>query len=80
MARQRLGPIGGLLTGKRAASRLLSRTRRMVPCARLELTSGECSGIEGRPTWYVNGVRTDRPFDVDCLGSAIMQQLGGRVR
>jgi protein-disulfide isomerase len=36
-----------------------------------DLASGERSGVEGTPTFYVNGVRHDGPFDVDSLRSAI---------
>jgi protein-disulfide isomerase len=37
-----------------------------------DLASGERSSVEGTPTFYVNGVRHDGPFDVDSLRSAIM--------
>jgi protein-disulfide isomerase len=43
-----------------------------------DLASGERSGVEGTPTFYVNGVRHDGPVDVDSLRSAIMAQLTGR--
>jgi protein-disulfide isomerase len=39
--------------------------------------SGERSGVPGTPTFFVNGVRHDAPFDVDSLRSAIMAQLQG---
>ncbi len=40
-----------------------------------DLASGERSGVEGTPTFYVNGVRHDGRFDVDSLRSAIMATL-----
>ena len=44
-----------------------------------DLASGERSGVEGTPTFYVNGVRYDAPFDVDSLRSAIVAQLSGEL-
>jgi protein-disulfide isomerase len=43
-----------------------------------DLASGQRSGVEGTPTFYVNGLRHDGPYDVDTLRSAIMAQLTGR--
>jgi protein-disulfide isomerase len=40
-----------------------------------DLASGERSGVEGTPTFYVNGVRHNGPFDVDTLRSAIEAAL-----
>ena len=40
-----------------------------------DLASGEESGVPGTPTFYVNGVRHDGPYDVDSLRSAIDSQL-----
>lgn len=40
-----------------------------------DLASGEDSGVEGTPTFYVNGVRHDGPYDVDSLRSAILSPL-----
>ena len=34
--------------------------------------SGERSGVMGTPTFYVNGVRHDGPFDVESLRAAVM--------
>jgi protein-disulfide isomerase len=42
-----------------------------------DLASGERSGVEGTPTFYVNGVRHDGPSDVDGLRSAIETALTG---
>jgi protein-disulfide isomerase len=42
-----------------------------------DLASGERSGVEGTPTFYVNGVRHDGRFDMDSPRSAIMVQLTG---
>jgi protein-disulfide isomerase len=43
-----------------------------------DLESGERSGVEGTPTFYVNGVRHDGPFDVDTLRSSIVASLAAR--
>jgi protein-disulfide isomerase len=40
-----------------------------------DMEGGLRSGVEGTPTFYVNGVRHDGPFDVDSLRSAIMAQF-----
>jgi protein-disulfide isomerase len=40
-----------------------------------DLASGERSGVEGTPTFYVNGVRHDGSYDVDSLRSAIAAVL-----
>jgi protein-disulfide isomerase len=42
-----------------------------------DLESGERSGVEGTPTFYVNGVRHAGLYDVDSLRSAIQAQLTG---
>jgi protein-disulfide isomerase len=42
-----------------------------------DLASGERSGVEGTPTFYVNGIRHDGPFDVDSLRAALMAHLSG---
>jgi protein-disulfide isomerase len=42
-----------------------------------DLATGERSGVEGTPTFYVNGLRHDGAFDVDSLRSAITAQLTG---
>ena len=33
--------------------------------------SGERSGVQGTPTFYVSGVRHDGPFDVDSLRAVV---------
>jgi protein-disulfide isomerase len=43
-------------------------------------TSGERSDVQGTPTFYVNGVRHEGPFDIDSLRSAIVAQLNGGPR
>jgi protein-disulfide isomerase len=40
-----------------------------------DLASGDRSGVEGTPTFYVNGVRHDGSFDEASLRSAIVAQL-----
>jgi protein-disulfide isomerase len=36
-----------------------------------DLATGESSGVQGTPTFYINGVRHDGPYDVDSLRSAL---------
>jgi len=40
-----------------------------------DLASGEHSGVEGTPTFFVNGVRHDGPYDLDSLRAAIVVVL-----
>jgi protein-disulfide isomerase len=40
-----------------------------------DLASGEQSGVQGTPTFYVNGTRHDGGYDVESLRSAIMVHL-----
>jgi NhaA family Na+:H+ antiporter len=39
-----------------------------------DLASGEASGVPGTPTFFINGVRHDGPFDVDSLRAAMSAQ------
>ena len=41
-----------------------------------DMASGEASGVEGTPTFYVNGIRHDGSYDVDSLRLAIIGHLG----
>lgn len=41
-----------------------------------DLASGEASGVQGTPTFYVNGIRHDGSYDVDSLRSAVVGHLG----
>ena len=40
-----------------------------------DLASGEASGVQGTPTFYVNGIRHDGSYDVDSLRSAVVGHL-----
>jgi protein-disulfide isomerase len=40
-----------------------------------DLASGEQSGVEGTPTFYVNGTRHDGGYDLDSLRSAVVVHL-----
>jgi len=40
-----------------------------------DLASGEQSGVEGTPTFYINGRRHDGPYDLDSLRTAIVEAL-----
>jgi protein-disulfide isomerase len=45
-----------------------------------DVSSGELSGVQGTPTFYVNGVRHDGTFDVDVLRAAITGAMTGEAR
>ena len=40
-----------------------------------DLASGERSGVEGTPTFYVNGVRHDGSYELDSLREAIVASM-----
>ena len=40
-----------------------------------DLASGERSGVEGTPTFFINGRRHDGPFDLDSLRRAINMEV-----
>jgi protein-disulfide isomerase len=45
-----------------------------------DLASGEMSGVQGTPTFYVNGVRHDGTIDVDVLRAGIRGAMTGEPR
>jgi predicted DsbA family dithiol-disulfide isomerase len=45
-----------------------------------DLASGERSGIQGTPTFYVNGIRNDGGYDLESLRSAILAHIDGRAQ
>ncbi len=52
----------------RRSSRVRERVER-------DLASGEAGGVQGTPTFYVNGIRHDGSYDVDSLRSAVVGLL-----
>jgi protein-disulfide isomerase len=53
---------------------LFDRDRRATSTAAridVDLVSGEQSGVEGTPTFFINGVRHDGPYDTENVGAAI---------
>ena len=59
---------GERLEHDRRSSRVRERVER-------DLASGEASGVQGTPTFYVNGIRHDGSYDVDSLRSAVVGHL-----
>ena len=45
-----------------------------------DLANGERSGIQGTPTFYVNGIRNDGGYDLESLRSAILAHIDGRAQ
>jgi len=43
---------------------------------RADFSSGVRSGVNGTPTFFINGKRHDEPFDYDTLVPAIQEQTG----
>jgi len=46
------------------------------PRVRADFSSGVRSGVNGTPTFFINGRRHDGPFDYDTLVLAIQEQTG----
>ena len=45
-----------------------------------DLASGERSGVQGTPTFYVNGIRHDGSYDLESLRSAILAHIDERAK
>ena len=45
-----------------------------------DVTSGELSGVEGTPTFYINGTRHDGGYDLESLRSAIIVHMTSSSR
>jgi protein-disulfide isomerase len=41
-----------------------------------DFVSGVRSGVQGTPTFFINGVRHDGSWDLDTLRSAILEEMG----
>ena len=51
--------------------------REFAPRVREDFLGGVRSGVNGTPTFYINGLRHDGPFDFQSLAAAIDAQLKG---
>ena len=47
----------------------------MLPRIRQDLLSGEQSGVEGTPMFFINGVRYDESWDLETLLRAIKNTM-----
>jgi protein-disulfide isomerase len=45
---------------------------------RADFSSGVRSGVNGTPTFFINGKRHDGPFDYESLVQAIEEAIGGQ--
>ena len=52
---------------------------RWEPRVREDFMSGVRSGVNGTPTFFVNGIRHDGPWDADSLTEALIAAAGLRV-
>jgi protein-disulfide isomerase len=52
------------------------RTHRYVPKIRADLKSGALSGVNGTPTFFINGHRHDGSFDFESLYAACVAAIG----
>ena len=64
----------GLAAGKLCAA-LEAGTYR--PRVRADFSGGVRSGVNGTPTFFLNGQRHDGPFDYDTLADAVQQEISG---
>ena len=49
-----------------------------LPRVKNDFMGGVRSGVNGTPTFFINGARHDGPFEFEYLVDAIDEQLGGR--
>jgi len=45
-----------------------------------DVASGERSGVQGTPTFYVNDIRHDGGYDLESLHSAILANIDGHTK
>jgi protein-disulfide isomerase len=55
------------------------RTHRFIDKIRTDLHSGAISGVNGTPTFFVNGLRHDGNYDFDSLYAALTGGAGAEV-
>lgn len=55
-------------------------THRHEPRVRRDLRSGALSGVNGTPTFFIDGARHDGAWDYDALLAAIARKSDGRIR
>jgi protein-disulfide isomerase len=53
---------------------------RFAPKVRADFTSGVRSGVSGTPTFFINGIRHEGPWDAPSLLAAILQAAGPASR
>ena len=51
------------------------RSSQVIERVERDLASGEASGVQGTPTFFVNGTRHDGAYDLESLRSAVVGQL-----
>ena len=56
------------------------QARRFEPAVEEDLQSGMASGVQGTPTFFINGVQYQGPIDADALRSALEQAAGAPAR
>ena len=54
------------------------KTRAFAPRVREDFISGVRSGVNGTPTFFINGLRHDGPWDLETLTSAILAAVDQR--
>jgi len=51
-------------------------THAFAPRVREDVQSGIKSGVNGTPTFFINGVRHDGPWDLETLTAALLKEAG----
>ena len=51
-----------------------------APRVRQDFLSGVRSGVNGTPTFFINGRRHDGPWDLESLAAAILANIGHQLR
>ncbi len=63
-----------------STSRAISRAHRHAAKVRADFAGGVRSGVNGTPTFFVNGARHDGPYDAVSLLAAIEAAAAEKVR
>jgi protein-disulfide isomerase len=75
LTRPLFGELARTLGLDTVALRTALDTREFAPRVRADFSGGARSGVNGTPTFFINGQRHDAPFDFDDLLEAIDADL-----
>lgn len=80
LTRPLFGELARTLGLDTVALRTALETREYAPRVRADFSGGARSGVNGTPTFFINGRRHDAPFDFEDLVAAIDAELSGHSK